>query len=76
MKSRRVGQRVSKLYLGHMPYLDLPRYGIEIARLIEAQTDAKKAFDIARRGRVVTSVVQDIQAILHLAESRVFPYSL
>lgn len=39
------------------------RYGIEIARLHEAQSDAKKAYDIARRGRIAPPVLQDVQVM-------------
>lgn len=43
----------------------LCRYGVELARLGQAQISAKKAFDIARRGGIATTVLQDIN-VSHL----------
>ncbi|KAG6816889.1 hypothetical protein H0H87_002009 [Tephrocybe sp. NHM501043] len=43
-------------------------YGIEIARLQEAQLEAKKAYDIARRGRISSTVLQDIQSLLEVVQ--------
>lgn len=36
-------------------------YGFEIARLSVAKTEAKQAYDIARRGKVSDTVMHDIQ---------------
>ncbi|KAG6879119.1 hypothetical protein C0992_005096 [Termitomyces sp. T32_za158] len=48
--------------------IETSRYGIEIARLQEAQAEAKKAYDIARRGRIKPSVLQDIQSLLETVQ--------
>ena len=37
------------------------RYGLELGRLGKAQVEAKKAYDIARRGKVAPTVLQDVQ---------------
>jgi hypothetical protein len=39
------------------------RYGIELARLGQAQVEAKEAYDISRRGRVASPVLQDAQVL-------------
>ena len=39
------------------------RYGVELGRLGKAQSEAKKAYDIARRGKVAASVIHDAQVI-------------
>lgn len=39
------------------------RYGIELARLVQAQVEAKEAYDISRRGRVASPVLQDAQVL-------------
>ncbi|KAG5647384.1 hypothetical protein DXG03_000454 [Asterophora parasitica] len=43
-------------------------YGEEIARLHEAHVEAKKAHDIARRGRIAAPVLQDIQSLLEVVQ--------
>lgn len=40
------------------------RYGLELGRLIQTETCAKKAYDIARRGKVSPAVIRDAQVIL------------
>ena len=37
------------------------RYGIELGRLSKAQVEAKQAYDIARRGKITPTVLQDVQ---------------
>ncbi|KAG6837382.1 hypothetical protein H0H93_010540 [Arthromyces matolae] len=44
------------------------RYGVEIARLLEAHEEAKKAYEIARRGRIAPSVLQDVQSLLEIVQ--------
>ncbi|KAG7452534.1 BRO1-domain-containing protein [Guyanagaster necrorhizus] len=44
--------------------LENSSYGVEISRLQEAQNEAKRASDIARRRRVSQAVVQDIQSLV------------
>lgn len=39
----------------------VPRYGYEISRLSKAQEEAKKAYDIGRRGKITASVLEDIK---------------
>ncbi|KAG6840601.1 hypothetical protein C0991_005642 [Blastosporella zonata] len=58
---------VSK-YRKSMDEIESSRYGIEIARLQEAQSEAKKAYDIARRGRIAPTVLQDIQSLLEIVQ--------
>ncbi|KAG6909867.1 hypothetical protein DXG01_014903 [Tephrocybe rancida] len=58
---------VSK-YRKSMDEIEASRYGIEIARLQEARSDAKKAYDIARRGRIAPVVIQDIQSLLEIVQ--------
>ncbi|EKM78721.1 hypothetical protein AGABI1DRAFT_59755 [Agaricus bisporus var. burnettii JB137-S8] len=40
------------------------RYGYEISRLSKAQEEAKKAYDIGRRGKITASVLEDIKSLL------------
>jgi len=37
------------------------RYGTELARLTRAHAEAKKAYNIARKGMVAVTVLQDVQ---------------
>lgn len=37
------------------------RYGLELGRLSKAQVEAKQAYDIARRGKITPTVLQDVQ---------------
>lgn len=46
-------------------------YGIELARLGIAQEHVKRAFDIARRGKVSTPVLQDTQSFMEIVEKAV-----
>ncbi|KAI0649086.1 BRO1-domain-containing protein [Trametes meyenii] len=46
-------------------------YGHEVARLIEAQTLAKKGYDVARRGGVAPAVQQDIKSLLDIVHKNV-----
>ncbi|KAF5371831.1 hypothetical protein D9615_009578 [Tricholomella constricta] len=46
--------------------IESSRYGEEIARLHEAHSEAKRAHDIARRGRIATPVLHDIQSLLEV----------
>lgn len=39
----------------------IPRYGEEVARLMQANVVVKKGYDIARRSGVASAVVQDIK---------------
>ncbi|GLB40217.1 putative BRO1-like domain containing protein [Lyophyllum shimeji] len=48
--------------------IESSRYGVEIARLHEAQSEAKKGYDIARRGRIAPAVIQDIQSLLEVVQ--------
>ncbi|KAF9563243.1 BRO1-domain-containing protein [Agrocybe pediades] len=45
------------------------RYGVELGRLAKAQSEAKKAYDNARRGKVTPTVVQDAQSLLETVKS-------
>lgn len=45
------------------------RYGLQISRLIEAQVEAKKAYDKGRRGKVAASVLQDAKSLLTSVEA-------
>ncbi|KAF9477921.1 BRO1-domain-containing protein [Pholiota conissans] len=45
------------------------RYGVELGRLGKAQTEAKKAYDVARRGKVAASVIQDAQSLLETVKA-------
>lgn len=47
-----------------MDDFEASRYGIELARLGQAQVEAKEAYDISRRGRVASPVLQDAQSLL------------
>ncbi|KAI0671768.1 BRO1-domain-containing protein [Trametes maxima] len=51
--------------------LESHKYGHEVARLIEAQTLAKKGYDIARRGGVAPAVQQDIKSLLDIVQKNV-----
>ncbi|TRM59396.1 BRO1-like domain-containing protein [Schizophyllum amplum] len=44
------------------------RYGKELSFLSEALSAAKKAYDIARRGRVVQAVMRDVQGFLDVVQ--------
>ncbi|TFK28100.1 pH-response regulator [Coprinopsis marcescibilis] len=44
------------------------RYGMELARLGNAQKHAQSAYDTARRGRVTTLVLQDAQSLLEVIQ--------
>ncbi|KAG5651345.1 hypothetical protein H0H81_009008 [Sphagnurus paluster] len=58
---------VSK-YRKSMDEIEGSRYGVEIARLQDAHLEAKKAYDIARRGRIAPPVIQDIQSLLEFVQ--------
>ncbi|OJT11438.1 pH-response regulator protein palA/RIM20 [Trametes pubescens] len=51
--------------------LEAHRYGHELARLFEAQTLAKKGYDIGRRGGVAQPVQQDIKSLLDNVQKNV-----
>ncbi|RDB25545.1 pH-response regulator protein palA/RIM20 [Hypsizygus marmoreus] len=55
-------------YRKSMDEIETSRYGVEIARLHEAQSEAKKAYDTARRGRIAPPVLQDIQSLLEIVQ--------
>ncbi|KAG6872669.1 hypothetical protein C0995_007778 [Termitomyces sp. Mi166 len=55
-------------YRKSMDEIEASRYGTEIAWLQEAQAETKKAYDIARRGRIAPPVVQDIQSLLEIVQ--------
>jgi len=42
------------------------RYGLELGRLGKAQVEARKAYDIARRGKIAPTVLQDVQVRRHV----------
>ncbi|KAJ6619711.1 BRO1-like domain-containing protein [Mycena sp. CBHHK59/15] len=44
--------------------LEASNYGIELARLDQARVAAKQAYDIARRGKVASAVLRDVQSLL------------
>ncbi|KAF8656828.1 hypothetical protein AX16_002376 [Volvariella volvacea WC 439] len=44
------------------------RYGHEISRLQQAQLKAKKAYDVARKGRIAPAVIADIQSLLETVQ--------
>ncbi|KAG6814606.1 hypothetical protein H0H92_000135 [Tricholoma furcatifolium] len=51
-----------------MDEIEASRYGNEIAWLQQAQTEARKAYDIARRGRIASAVLQDVQSLLETVQ--------
>ncbi|KAF8149996.1 BRO1-like domain-containing protein [Crassisporium funariophilum] len=51
-------------YRESMVEYEASRYGFELGRLGKAQMDAQKAYDIARRGKIATPVLQDVQSLL------------
>ncbi|KAG5341599.1 hypothetical protein C0989_009080 [Termitomyces sp. Mn162] len=55
-------------YRKSMDEIEASSYGVEIARLQEAQVEAKKAYDVARRGRIAPPVMQDIQSLLEIIQ--------
>ncbi|KAF8638258.1 hypothetical protein AX17_002280 [Amanita inopinata Kibby_2008] len=50
-------------YRQSMDDIEARRYGIEVARLHQARRDAKTAFEIAKRGKITHTVIQDIQSL-------------
>ncbi len=54
--------RIGKIPLLHTPtvLISFPRYGDEIARLTQAKVKAKRAYDVARKGKISPTVIQDI----------------
>jgi len=54
--------------------LQICRYGIEIGRLLQAQIEAKKGYDIARRGGVAPAVLQDTKVSSYLFNTRYYLY--
>lgn len=48
------------------------RYGIELGRLGKAHVEAKKAYDVARRGKVAASVIQDAQVCISMIAAHLF----
>ncbi|KAJ3987962.1 BRO1-like domain-containing protein [Lentinula detonsa] len=46
--------------------LEKSRYGLEIAYLTQAQVAAKKGHDIARKGKVLPAILNDIQSFLEI----------
>ncbi|KAF8071744.1 BRO1-like domain-containing protein [Lyophyllum atratum] len=55
-------------YRKSMDEIESSRYGVEIARLHQAQSETKKAYDVARRGRITPTVIQDIQSLLEIVQ--------
>ncbi|KAI1796839.1 pH-response regulator [Ganoderma leucocontextum] len=51
--------------------LEVHKYGHEISRLTEAQTVAKKGYDVARRGGAVAPVQQDIKSLLDIVQKNI-----
>ncbi|KAJ3482919.1 hypothetical protein NLI96_g6648 [Meripilus lineatus] len=51
--------------------LESNRYGLEIARLSQAQTDIKKAYEVARSGKVSPSVLRDTKSLLDIVQKNI-----
>ncbi|KAJ7104194.1 BRO1-like domain-containing protein [Mycena belliarum] len=51
-------------YRQSLSELESSKYGVELARLDQARSFAKQAYDIARRGKVAPAVLQDVQFLL------------
>ncbi|KAF7374896.1 pH-response regulator protein palA/RIM20 [Mycena sanguinolenta] len=51
-------------YRQSLAELEASKYGVELARLEQARVAAKRAHDIARRGKVAPAVLQDVQSLL------------
>ncbi|KAJ6513259.1 BRO1-like domain-containing protein [Mycena sanguinolenta] len=51
-------------YRQSLAELEASKYGVELARLDQARVSAKRAHDIARRGKVAPAVLQDVQSLL------------
>ncbi|KAF8183916.1 ALIX V-shaped domain binding to HIV-domain-containing protein [Pholiota molesta] len=56
-------------YRESMVEYEASRYGIELGRLGKAHIEAKKAYDVARRGKVAASVIQDAQSLLEIVKT-------
>ncbi|TFK72898.1 BRO1-domain-containing protein [Pluteus cervinus] len=54
-----------------MDDIEAHRYGDEIARLTQAQVKAKRAYDVARRGKISPTVIQDIVSLLDTVEKSI-----
>ncbi|KAM6504501.1 BRO1-like domain containing protein [Amanita muscaria] len=54
-----------------MEDIEARRYGHELARLHQAQQDAKAAFDAGKRGKVAYVVIQDVQSLLDTVQKGV-----
>ncbi|KAJ3916204.1 ALIX V-shaped domain binding to HIV-domain-containing protein [Lentinula edodes] len=52
--------------------LEKSRYGFEIAYLTQAQLAAKKGYDVARKGRVLPAILNDIQSFLEIIKKELF----
>ncbi|KAF8910637.1 BRO1-like domain-containing protein [Gymnopilus junonius] len=51
-------------YRESMVEYEASRYGGELGRLEKAQLEAKKAYEVARRGKISAAVLQDAQSLL------------
>lgn len=60
--TRLVGPMISLIGTdSHLQLRYFRRYGVELGRLGKAHTAAKKAYDVARRGKIGGPVLQDAQ---------------
>ncbi|KAF8968115.1 BRO1-like domain-containing protein [Flammula alnicola] len=56
-------------YRESMVEYEASRYGVELGRLGKAQIEAKKAYDIARRGKIAAPVLRDAQSLLETVKN-------
>jgi len=62
LNTRLVGPILSLIRTNsHLQLRYFRRYGVELGRLGKAHTAAKKAYDVARRGKIGGPVLQDAQ---------------
>ena len=57
---------ITSLRASHLPFTS--SYGKELSYLTEALAAEKKAYDIARKGRVVQAVARDVQTFLDVIQ--------
>ncbi|KAH7884708.1 BRO1-like domain-containing protein [Phlebopus sp. FC_14] len=60
--------RAAAQYRKSIDELETNRYGDEIRRLIDAEAEAKKGYNLAKRGAVAAPVVQDIKSLLDVLQ--------
>ncbi|KAK7033123.1 pH-response regulator protein palA/RIM20 [Favolaschia claudopus] len=51
-------------YRQSLAELEASNYGVELARLEQARVASKRAYELARRGKVAPAVLQDVQSLL------------